>query len=384
MEPLEDALSVPFAATAMLRFVGVILQSVTPLLVVDALGRPAALAGFYMTIFWVAVGAGAIAAVTLVRDLRTSGTVGFSLTFVSLLGFAAAVRLPYLLPAFFVMSGAGAGMVQPVLAPAMHAAAPSGRPYRGVGYYSTALSLGLISGTSVASATVGLAGFSPVFLGAAAGAMLLLLRMRRWGAGGKAGMPSWRAFRETVRKAGFGRSYGLGVFYSSLLPVVLSYSGIYAESAYGMTSSQVLLLLAAVFTLSLAVRLGSLRVRAGHFGRALVFPVLVLVASFLLMGFSGSASLFVLGMLLFSVPHALLYPWTLFNALQAAGKDNALAAGYAFATSSGVGEFLAPSMAAFVIAFYGLRLLFPVMTAVALLALVWALAFFVRDVGLPA
>ncbi|MCL5067546.1 MAG: hypothetical protein M1368_04240, partial [Thaumarchaeota archaeon] len=91
-------------------------------------------------------------------------------------------------------------------------------------------------------------------------------------------------------------------------------------------------------------------------------------------GLAPSSALLVAGMLVFSIPHALVRPIPNFYALRAAGPGLVMNASYAFQTSSGIAEFLSPLVAGVAVAFYGISNLFIIMSPIALLALCWALA----------
>lgn len=92
--------------------------------------------------------------------------------------------------------------------------------------------------------------------------------------------------------------------------------------------------------------------------RLLLASVLLLFASSLCLGLAPSWPVFVVGMLIFSLPHAFVFPIANYFALASSEGDGVLHASYAFQASSGVAEFLAPAGAVLLVPGVGVQGLF--------------------------
>ena len=127
-----------------------------------------------------------------------------------------------------------------------------------------------------------------------------------------------------------------------------------------------------IFIISSATRFLLSRSTLNHIRVVLTIGFLVLFFSFLLMASANNLSLFLLGFILFSIPHALVFPITTYMALESAGKEAIISSTYIFATSSGFAEFISPLIALSIILSYSYSTLFLVMSPIALLAMIFA------------
>ena len=100
--------------------------------------------------------------------------------------------------------------------------------------------------------------------------------------------------------------------------------------------------------------------------------VLALIASFLLMGLAGTSTVFVVGVLVFGIPQSLILPITTYYALKSVDQEEIMNASYAFQVSSGIADFIAPSLASAAILLFGISNLFVVMSPIAIVALWWS------------
>lgn len=355
-----------FAIALALRLLTSSLVIVIPLYAIS-LGSSPSDAGELVILLWLGNGVGAAAATLAIRDQSASTAVGFgvlgaSMLFLGLMVPSASLSLGAL------ASGIGMGLPQPFLSSVMHLDSAPDRPFTGLGMYSTALGVGLVLGPLLAYGVHGLYGFPGVF-----GALALVAALGVIGAwagrGALAGrlkppVPSLPAWARALGRPGFRRAFTVNLLYSLLLPIFLSYGGIYAEEKFGLSPGAALLLFTLVFMVSVGARLASVRMARG-LGRVLLASVGLLVASALCVGLASSWPLFVVGMLLFSIPHAMVFPVANFLAFRSVEPGEVVNASYAFQASSGVAEILSPALAVVLIPFVGVGGVFLVGAAVA-------------------
>lgn len=347
-----------FVLALSVRLLTSALAILIPLFAVDALGASASQAGLFILMLWVGNAAGVGAAVLGVSDQSYASVVGFCLVAFSLGGLS--LGSASMAPLFVLLSGLGVGLPQPFLSAFMHADSPTGAPFSGLGLYSTALGLGLVIGPLVAYGVFPFAGFSGAFL-ALSSFCALGVAGAAMGRGSVKGrptpsMPSLSAWVAAARRGVFRRALVINLLYSLLLPVYLSYGAIFAEGRFGFTPTDALLLYTAVFALSVGMRLAAVKFEAG-LGRLLLISSVMLLLSMLVVGIAPTWPLFVLGMLLFSLPHAYVFPIANYYALASSG-DDLMNASYAFQASSALAEFVTPLAAVLVIPFIGVQGLF--------------------------
>ncbi len=368
-----------FVLTLLLRMLTSSLLIIIPLFMSYSLGVPAASLGDYILLLWAGNAVGVLATVGWVKRHAASSLVGFGVLAAAMLGFAFFAVSPADVAVLATLAGVGMGMAQPFLPVLMHLDSGAEDPYKGIGYYSVALGIGLIAGPVVAwvleSAYGGAVGYTWIFLllfaASAAGLASVVLRMRSIR---EQSAPEFRphplVLRQWVtalRNRGFLDAFNLNLMYSLLLPVVLSYGGVYAGARYGLSPAGAYLLFAVVFALSVLIRGGMTRLRVGG---SISLPVagVFLVSSFLAMSFAPSLAVFVAGMLSFAVPHALILPETKYRALTSVDGEVIMNASYAFQASSGLAEFVTPAAAVGIIFYAGISNLFASMFPLAVLS----------------
>jgi hypothetical protein len=364
-----------FLQTLILRLLTSSLLIVIPLFLSKALSVPDAYIGVYILLLWLGNAVGVLASVTVLKRQSFSSLLGFGLLVVSLLGLALSVSSNFMVLLSDFVAGLGMGMAQPFLAALMHLDAGRVNPYRGIGLYSVALGIGLILGPLVPFGLLITGGFFVVFLGlsclAAIGVTEVLVRIFHRGLLSGEKMEYSLSFAKWVtafKSRAFSHAFSVNFLYSLLLPIVLSYGGVYGESRFGMSPSAALLLFTAIFLISTLVRF--LAVLFGHNIRfSLLVSGVFIAVSFVAIGTAPSFPVFLLGMLAFSIPHALILPATNYTALQAVGNDIVMNASYAFQASSGVAEFISPAIAVGIISAYGLSSIFLAMGPIAMLVL---------------
>jgi hypothetical protein len=344
-----------------------------PLFSINALGASASQAGVYVLLLWVGNAVGVVTAVLALRNQSYSSIAGFCLVAISLAGLALGQH--FLAPLFMLVSGVGVGLPQPFLSAFMHIDSRPERPFSGLGLYSTALGVGLILGPLVAYGAFPLAGFPGAFLALSAFCALGVVGAAL-GHGNVVGrpapaIPSISAWAASLRARAFRRAIIANFLYSLLLPVFLSYGAIYAERGFGFTPTEALLLFTLVFAVSVSLRLAAVRFEAG-LGKLLLLSSVLLVLSTLTLGLSPTWQFFVVGMLMFSLPHAYIFPITNYYALASSG--DVMNASYAFQASSAAAEFITPAAAVFLIPYTGVDGLFALGAVLALGVLVAVLS----------
>ncbi len=362
-----------FTIALALRVLTSSLAIVVPLYAISQ-GASTSEAGVFVVLLWLGNGVGAAAATLAIRDQSVSTAAGFIIlgASMSLLGLNA----PYAPLSLGVLAaGVGMGLPQPFLSAVMHLDSAPELPFTGLGIYSTALGVGLVLGPLVAYGVHDSYGFPGVFEALALFSILGVVGA--WaGRGGLAGRPrppapSVTGWARALLKPRFRRAFAVNFLYSLLLPVFLSYGGVYAEERFGFSPGGAFLLFTLVFLVSAGVRYASIRSARNH-GRLLLASVGTLVASALCLALAPSWPVFVAGMLLFSVPHAMVFPLTNFLAFRSVESGEVINASYAFQASSGAAEVLSPAMAVVLIPVAGLQGVFAAGAAVAAVALVLA------------
>jgi hypothetical protein len=364
-----------FLRTLVLRLLTSALLIVIPLFLSKSLRVPDEYIGVYILLLWLGNAVGVLASITVLHRQSLSSLLGFGLLVLSLLGMALSVSSQLVVAISVLAAGVGMGMAQPFLAALMHLDAGRKNPYRGIGLYSVALGVGLVLGPLVPYGLLILGGFFAVFLTlstlAAVGFAEVLVRISDGGLLSPEKVEyslSFTQWTAAFRSKGFSRAFLVNFLYSLLLPIVLSYGGVYGENRFGITSSTALLVFTAIFLVSTIVRSAAVLFR--HSTRfSLLVSGVFLAGSFLAVGTAPSFSVFLLGMLAFSIPHALVLPATNYTALRSVENDIVMNASYAFQASSGVAEFVSPAIAVGVIAFYGMSSIFLTMAPIALLVL---------------
>jgi predicted MFS family arabinose efflux permease len=380
-----------FSLTLFLRILTVTSLIVLPIFMHDSLGVSYYSLGLYVALLWIGNAAGtALAAVVIGRHLHSS-MMGFSLLSLSFVGLAGLSprEAPLILAMLVFLVGVGMGMPQPFLSSIMHLSSEPSKPFTGIGLYSIALAIGVIVGPFAASLSMSAGSFSLVFLMLALVALLgfasaLINRFRlRCSSNGEESESSIESQKhkfsiaqwiQVLRKREFSSSFVLNFLFSMLLPVFISYGGVFGEYRFGLDPIEILILFTSTFIVSALIRVIVTKA-AIRFDALMLSSVVSLIASFLLIGIAPSVFVFLAGALIFSVPHALILPITNYYALRAVNRGLVMNASYAFQVSSGVAEFISPILAAAVVSLYGLSNLFVLMLPIAFMSLFWLIAF---------
>jgi len=350
------------ASTASIRFSTAILQAVTPLFLALT-GFKLANVALLTTILWTSIAVGSIAA-ALIREPRYVGFAGLVLLGIGLL-------LLYVSPSAAMLavplSGIGSGLASSILAPLLHKMSSVERPFEGVASYSLALSIGLVTAMAFTS-ILSLRGVTMAFLGAAAVSVSIAVFLVAY----RVELPRVRVELPSVDDAvmmfkvkPFAKAFTSNFAYSLILPLVLSYWPLYSSKVIYLPVTTSFALLSVLFLVSGTIRGVSMGLRSVEGPQKLA--VTALVISVALLATRGEI-LSVIGLLLFSVPHALVYPTTLYQAMTSSRSE--VKANYVFSLSSGVAEVLSPMLAGLVITGWGLEALYVVAVPLALASMI--------------
>lgn len=359
-----------FVQALSLRLLTASLVIIIPLFAIDALGEGAAGAGTLIVLLWVGNAFGVAASVMAVRNQSVSSVMGFAVlgAAMAILSSGSGRDASFLT----LLAGVGMGLPQPFLSGLMHMDSSPGRPFSGLGIYSTALGAGLVLGPLASYGVFHLGGFAAVFLSLSG---VCIIGMAAAGAGTghlsrrpRPPAPSPRGWWRALRLAAFRRAFVVNFLYSLLLPLFLSYGAIFAEGRFGFSTTEALLLFTGVFAVSVAARAVAVRM-VRRLDALFLASAVLLLASCLCLGFAPLWWVFVLGMFLFSLPHAFVYPLASYYAFTSVGEADVMNASYAFQASSGAAELLSPAAAVGLLAFVGVQSLFVGGAALAVCAL---------------
>lgn len=349
-----------FVLALALRLLTASLTILIPLYVTSSLGASPAVAGEFIVLLWLGNAVGVALATIAVREQSVSTVVGFLILVVSMLGMAAETSSSPIMVASLA-AGLGMGLPQPFLSAIMHLDSKPEHPFSGIGLYSTALGLGLVLGPLMAYGVLEFYGFSGVFVALSVVSVLgifsALMGARELNGKPRPPIPSPSRWLKGLGNNKFRGPFTVNLLYSFFLPLFLSYGAIYAETRFGFTPASALILFTTVFTISTVSRFLTVKVRLG-LGRLLIVSTGLFLASALCISLAPSWQVFVLGIVLFSVPHAIIFPVTSYFAFSAVAKTDVVNASYVFQASSGVAELLSPAIAVAMIPFLGLQGIF--------------------------
>ncbi|MEM0117898.1 MAG: MFS transporter [Conexivisphaerales archaeon] len=374
-------MNVQFLFTFILRILSLVVQTVLPLYLSSTLHLPSYTVGLMISLLWIGNALGAITGALLFRGWRKGGLTGLLLLAASFSGYFAFSSY-HLLSLFIMAGGFGSGLIQPLLAPSMHSNSRPSSPFRGISLYSTALSLALVLGPLISSIVIGLSSFKMLFIMLSAICLislsLPLMASNNEDGSEKKGLLTGliQVFSRTLLLRDFRREFLMNLVYSLTLPIILSFAGIVAEKVYNFSSTDVLLSLTALFAISSTIRFSMRNTGIKKFSKVMLLPASLLLVSSIILYFGNSWFLFLAGLLLFSVPHATIYPWTLYNVFQTVDRERLVQASYIFSLSSGISEFISPPLTSFAIYYLGIAQGIGIMVPFSIIALFIALTMY--------
>ncbi len=351
------------AATASMRFITVVLQSVAPLYIVLS-GGPTREVSIIIAILWAGVTIGSLLASTVSwSDLALM--VGLPMLSA---GTALLAAEPRAALASVTIAGLGAGMLGSTLAPSLHLSSGSERPHEGIAGYGLGLSTGLVAATALAALANGLPGLRLLLaisagVPVAAAVSAYLMRPRRV----RVRLPTIAEAIEIAQRSPFLRPFTVNLFYSLTMPLVLSYWSIYATKYLGLSVGLAFALLTAHYVLSGLVRLVLYRARTESL-RSITLEALAAFVAASLLFLTRGWWLMAVGLLMLAVPHALIYPISLYEAL-ASSPGREVEASYIFSISAGGGEVLGSLVALGLVEALGLGRVYVALLPLSLLSL---------------
>lgn len=370
-----------FFLTFLLRFLSLIMQTVFPLYLLEIMKMPSYLIGLMISVWWIGNAIGAIVGAAFLTELKSAGLFGLVAVSFCYSSFSFFSYQPILILSMLI-GGLGSGLLQPLLAPSLHTVSAPNTPFRGVSLYSTALSLALILGPLTSGLLISSSGFRFLFLilsilSLSCIAIPLLISENDERA--RYNIKSILGIFEIIRSDSFRREFLMNFIYSLTLPIILSFTGLLAKKVYNVDSASLLFLLSILFALSASIRFSMRNLLIKRVDRLMLIPCLLLLISSLMISNGSSQSLFFAGMLLFSIPHATIYPWTLYNVFQSSDRDKLVQLNYIFSLSSGIPEFISPPLVSYLIYMSGVLNAFYFLIFLSALAFAAALIFYRKD-----
>jgi len=336
-------------STASLRFATALLQATVAIFLALS-GFSVSMIPYVVIDLWVSTALGSLLA-SLAGGTRSAVVAGLSLMAI---GLAMLALRPGLSIVAVAAAGVGSGMAGSVLAPSLHRLSSGERPLEGVATYSLGLSLGLIAATLTSSLMpkgylwLAFLIASIIVLTSLAHSLLAPIHPR---ANLSVRLPGPKDFVSLFKTRRFANAFYVNLLYSTIFPLVLSYWPLYAVKALGLSTMEAFGFMAAMFSLSAMLRFASAKV--SRVRRVKLVALGLLVVSTALLS-TGLWPLALAGLLLFAVPHAVVYPVSLYESF-ASAPDEEVKANYVISISSGVGEVISPFIASVAIALGGLH-----------------------------
>ncbi|MGC9112118.1 MFS transporter [Acidilobus sp.] len=355
-------------SAASIRFATASLQA-TAVAFLALTGIRTPLISYMVILMWASIAIGSLAA-TLAKRAKASSLIGLPLMALGLITLAVNPKLAAL---SIMVAGFGSGMAGSALAPSLHRLSSRERPMEGLGSYSLGLSVGLITATLVSSlmppSKLGIV-FIAAGAVAVASAVHVLLTPVPSHANIHIRLPGLSDVKKFFTTRRFAKAFYVNFLYSTIFPLVLSYWSLYAIKVLGMSTEQAFGLLTAMFVISAAIRLASIRLR--NVRAAEITALAALTISTILLS-TNVTMLVTAGIILFGVPHALVYPVSLYESFESS-PDSEIKVSYVIALSSGAGEVLAPLVASLMVALGAIEHIYIISVPLAVVTLSLALA----------
>ncbi len=342
-----------FVSTSIVRFSSIIAQSVLPLYAFSLNITP-----FYISIIiailWVFNGIGSLL-INVSKKVNNFIVMSFLITLIGFILIIFSKNFFYLIISVSLV-GLGLGSISILLAPSMHT---DNKGFEGIGLYSFALSLGLILGTLFSSIILSYLSFFYIFIFTV---ILLIIPISlalkyKFNRHDFKLILKFNIIFSIMRNKKFSKYFILNFIYSFTLPLIISYWGIYEENSVKLKSNVVMLSLFLLFLTSSIIRFKSIKSSEKNLVRQETVAILVLPISFILLNIHN-IYINILALLLFAIPHSILYPTFLYNAYKSLNKNNIIAGNLLFSASSGIAEFLSPIFALGIINMFTIKSLF--------------------------
>ncbi|MGC8567002.1 MAG: MFS transporter [Caldisphaera sp.] len=368
MKSIGSDLKILLLSTSSIRFSSIIAQSVVPLYLIGLKFSPK-IASIAIAILWISNGIGSIIS-SFVEKKRLTFIIGFIIALMGLLLLINFKQIIFIYASIGLL-GIGLGVISVLIAPLMHTLVES-RDYTGIGLYSLGLSIGLILGTLISSVVIKLLNIKYVFLITVFYLIFSLIFSLRLNLNSNNVFKlnfSFKEFLKIIENKEFLKSYLVNFFYSFLLPLMISYWGIYEEYKNKLNPSYIMLFLFFMFLISTIFRYKSLHLNERTINLYEILSIFSLPILFLLIN-TGNLFLGIISLLIFSLPHAFIYPVSLYKAYKSLNENDLYIGNYIFSTSSGIAEFFSPVIASFAISTFSLNNLYLFFAPIAFLTLI--------------
>lgn len=366
-----------------------LLQSINPLFVRYVLGQPLFYVGATTAVYAVST-----LAVRYIISIRVKPESVTKFVLAGLLIFIFAIAgcffsggySEFLL--FVVLSGFGTAIIMPFLLSLVHLVSEKEVIEKNLTVYSLMLSLALVFGPLLSSALLSVSGIRYVYLmlclfAAAAFAFALkihdkaadAIKTRISGASSAAEEKNESKAKNRKPDAGSGGSVrGLFrnsgflevVFYNTVFSIsfasIVALGGVFARDNFHIEYFQVTLLFSLFFISSLIARLVLLFfTRRGVIKnkvKILNLSLIISVAAFILMFFSHSVYLYALALVLFGIPHALIFPIGTMRISEVVAIKDVVAANTIYQSNFDIGGIIGPFLLAYIGSIYSIRFVF--------------------------
>lgn len=366
-----------------------LLQSINPLFVRYVLGQPLFYVGATTAVYAVST-----LAVRYIISIRVKPESVTKFVLAGLLIFIFAIAgcffsggySEFLL--FVVLSGFGTAIIMPFLLSLVHLVSEREVIEKNLTVYSLMLSLALVFGPLLSSALLSVSGIRYVYLmlclfAAAAFAFALkihdkaadAIKIRISRAASAAEEKNESKAKNRKPDAGSGGSVrGLFrnsgflevVFYNTVFSIsfasIVALGGVFARDNFHIEYFQVTLLFSLFFISSLIARLVLLFfTRRGVIKnkvKILNLSLIISVAAFILMFFSHSVYLYALALVLFGIPHALIFPIGTMRISEVVAIKDVVAANTIYQSNFDIGGIIGPFLLAYIGSIYSIRFVF--------------------------
>ncbi|AFZ70066.1 Major Facilitator Superfamily transporter [Caldisphaera lagunensis DSM 15908] len=357
-----------FLSTSIVRFSSIIAQSVIPLYI-NSFIASSKLISIAIALLWISNGVGSLFSIYF-KKIHNFLIISFSLTSLGFL-FLVFNNNYFQIYISIILIGVGLGSISILLAPSMHQA---NNKFEGIGLYSFALSMGLILGTLFSSIILTYLSFKFIFIST----ILLLVSPLIFTLKNKYNPIDINIkFKinnlfSIIQNKKFLKYLTFNFIYSLILPLIISYWGIYETKTIGLKPNLVMISLFLLFILSSLIRFALIKINEKGLIKMEILAIAILPLIFIFLN-TNNLILNITGLLLFSIPHSVLYPSFLYKAFNSLDKNNVVIGNMIFSTSSGAGEFLSPLIALTIITYFNISKLFLFTLPIPILLLIFYL-----------
>ncbi len=357
-----------FLSTSIVRFSSIIAQSVIPLYISSFIASPKFIS-IAIALLWVSNGIGSILT-TFFKKFHNFLIISFLL---ASLGFLLLIFNHNYSQIYtsIILIGIGLGSISILLAPSMHQAS---NKFEGIALYSFALSLGLIIGTLFSSIILTYLSFKFIFISAIILLItpLILVPKHKYNPIDISIKLKIDNLFPILKNKKFIKYFVLNFIYSLILPLIISYWGIYETKSLGLKPNLIMISLFSLFVLSSLIRFILIKTDEKDLVKMEILSITILPLIFVFLN-TRNLILNIIGLLLFSIPHSILYPSFLYKTFKSLEKNDVVFGNMIFSASSGAAEFISPLIALTIISYFTISKLFLFTLPIPILLLIFYL-----------